>query len=106
MIDWAVLVCPFLLPISFLWDALAYWRLRLSYWLHGSTAHLLHQAKVARVQEQVRRWPQEGGGRRMCTARPSWMSISQQKLGYKEHMFRVDVSALGTCSRLTPRPWR
>ena len=27
----------------------------------------------------------------MCTARPSWMSISQQKLGYKDRMYRVKV---------------
>ena len=30
----------------------------------------------------------------MCTARPSWMSISQQKLGYKDRMFKVKVDSL------------
>ena len=50
-----------------------------------------HQRKV---QEQVRAWRKEGQGRKMCTARPSWMSISQQKLGYKERMFRVKVDSL------------
>ena len=100
MVDWAVLVCPFLLPLSFLWDMLAFWRLRISYWLQGTRALLLHRDKVAKVQDQVRRWRQEGEGRRMCTARPSWMSISQQKLGYKEHMYRVDLGGLGDVLRI------
>ena len=30
----------------------------------------------------------------MCTARPSWMSISQQRLGYKDRMCRVRLDAL------------
>ena len=53
-----------------------------------------HQKNVRKVQEQVRAWRKEGQGRKMCTARPSWMSISQQKLGYKERMFRVKVDSL------------
>ena len=30
----------------------------------------------------------------MCTARPSWMSISQQSLGYKDNMYKVAVGDL------------
>ena len=30
----------------------------------------------------------------MCTARPSWMSISQQKLGYKDKMYKVQLGPL------------
>ena len=51
MIKWDVLVSPFLLPVSFLWDVLSFWRLWINYWL--SQPDQEHLAKVARVQAQV-----------------------------------------------------
>ena len=36
----------------------------------------------------------------MCTARPSWKSISQQKLGYKDRMYRVDLGHLQDVLRI------
>lgn len=92
-VDWAVLVCPFLLPISVIWDLIVLWRIKIRFWISEATGQKvrLHQEKVQRVQEQVRAWRTEGNGRKMCTARPSWMSISQQKLGYKDWMYRVRV---------------
>ena len=33
-----------------------------------------------------------GKGRKMCTARPQWMSISQQKINYKDKSYRVEVN--------------
>ena len=36
----------------------------------------------------------------MCTARPSWMSISQQKLGYKDKMYKVELGALKDVLRI------
>ena len=46
-----VLVCPLLLPVSFLWDLVSYWSLLASYWLaRGATTH---EDKVQDVQEQV-----------------------------------------------------
>ncbi|XP_023349654.1 delta(24)-sterol reductase [Eurytemora carolleeae] len=88
-LDWAKYVCPILLPISFLYDSILYWLTLARYYtrhLHGT-----HEERVLKVQEQVRRWQVEGRGRKMCTARPSWMSISQQKLGYKDTMYRVKI---------------
>ena len=63
------------------------------YWLSSGAAS--HGDKVRRVQEQVR----ARAGRKMCTARPSWMSISQQRLGYKDRMCRVrlDMLQVGPC---------
>ena len=43
---------------------------------------------------QVRSWKTKGRGAKMCTARPSWMSISQQSLGYKDNMYKVAVGDL------------
>ena len=51
MIKWDVLVSPFLLPISFLWDTFCFWRLWINYWL--SRPDQEHLTKVARVQAQV-----------------------------------------------------
>ena len=30
----------------------------------------------------------------MCTARPTWMSITQQKITYKDHAYRVQVNLM------------
>ena len=87
-LNWAALVCPFLLPVSFLWDVISYWSILISYWMSRGAGS--HAEKVRGVQDQVRR----RNGRKMCTARPSWMSISQQRLGYKDRMCRVRLDSL------------
>ena len=51
MIKWDVLVSPFLLPVSFLWDAFCFWRLWINHWL--SQPGKEHLTKVSRVQAQV-----------------------------------------------------
>jgi delta24-sterol reductase len=43
------------------------------------------------VQRQVRAWRQQGNGRKMCSARPSWMSISMQTLGYKDTLYNIAI---------------
>ena len=91
-INWAAWVTPFLLPVSYIWDLASYWSITLHFWLSAGAES--HAEKVVKVQEQVRSWRTEGRGRKMCTARPSWMSISQQQLGYKDRMFRVRVDFL------------
>jgi len=88
-INWASFVCPFLLPVSFIWDLLSLWNLKIRFW--RSSGASTHRDRVNNVQEQVKEWQVSGKGRKMCTARPSWMSISQQKLGYKDRMYRVRV---------------
>ena len=49
--NWAALVCPFLLPISYIWDVVSYWSLVFKYW--SSRGAQSHDDKVRRVQEQV-----------------------------------------------------
>lgn len=88
-IDWAKWVCPILLPISFIWDQIQYWSIIIGYYARfwGKS----HEERVKSVQDQVIRWRTEGNGRKMCTARPSWMSVSQQVLGYKDKMYKVRI---------------
>jgi len=81
-------VVPFLLIPFFLWDTLQYIVFILRQYFRRSGTHM---DRVGRVQKQVHRWRDEGNGRKMCTARPSWMSITQQKIGYKDKMYRVAV---------------
>ena len=88
--NWAAAVCPFLLPISFIWDLVSYWSVIFSYWLSSWSGANRHADKVKKVQEQVR----ERDGKQMCTARPSWKSISHQRLGYKDRMHRVRLDFL------------
>ena len=51
MVDWAIIAAPFLLPISFLWDAFCFSRLWINYWLAQPDQQ--HFAKVFHVQAQV-----------------------------------------------------
>ena len=93
-IGWAAYITPFLLPISFLWDLFSYWWLNIKFWCFlGENSHTNN---VKKVQNQVKKWRAEGqpNGQKMCTARPSWMSISQQNLGYKSRLYRVKVDNL------------
>ena len=50
-LNWAALVCPLLLPVSFLWDLVSYWSLLASYWL--ARGALTHEDKLRDVQDQV-----------------------------------------------------
>ena len=85
---WPALVSPFLLPISYIWDVLSYWSIIVKYYISAGEKN--HEIKVKKVQEQVR----QRNGRKMCTARPSWMSISLQRLGYKDRLCRIRLDFL------------
>ena len=70
-----------LLPISFFYDI--FWYFRAKWVLFNGSAPKKHQERVNFVQKQVLDWQKFGDGRKMCTARPQWMSITQQKITYK-----------------------
>ncbi len=46
----------------------------------------LHDLRVRKVQEQVRRWNAAGlrGKKTMCTARASWLTMSTRTATFKE----------------------
>jgi len=79
----------FLLPISFFYDI--FWYLRSKWVLFVGSAPRKHQERVNFVQKQVLDWQTLGNGRKMCTARPTWMSITQQKITYKDKAYRVKI---------------
>jgi len=82
-------VVPLLLLPSLIWDIIDYLSFVLGKIFRRSGSH---SDRVGKVQEQVRRWRVEGNGRKMCTARPSWKSVTPVKVGYKDKMYRVAVN--------------
>jgi len=96
MVNWAAVATVFVLPVSFLWDLVAFWRLQLNFWwrLYLGAGQNNHEDKVRRVQKQVLSWKEDGGGRKMCSARPSWMSITPITLGYKDRLYRVRLDEM------------
>jgi delta24-sterol reductase len=81
-----------LLPISFVYDV--YWCLRSKYILFRGSAPSKHQEHVDFVQKQVLDWQIIGNGRKMCTARPTWMSITQQQITYKDKAYKVEIQLM------------
>ncbi|TRY79718.1 hypothetical protein TCAL_01985 [Tigriopus californicus] len=81
-----------LLPISFIYDLIWYVRSKYVFW--AGSAPKKHDERVKYVQKQVRDWQTLGKGRKMCTARPQWMSISQQKINYKSTSYQVEVNLM------------
>lgn len=81
----------FLLPISFCYDV--FWFLRSKVVLFLGSAPKKHKQRVEYVQQQVRDWQRLGNGRKMCTARPTWMSITPQRITYKDKSYKVEVKS-------------
>ena len=93
----------FLLPISFFYDI--FWYLRSKWVLYQGSAPRKHQERVDFVQKQVLDWQKFGDGRKMCTARPTWMSISQQKITYKVFKGVLKFSEFMIWSSLNCKVW-
>ena len=53
MVNWAAVATVFVLPVSFLWDLVAFWRLSVKYWWRLYLGGGDHHDRVRRVQEQV-----------------------------------------------------
>lgn len=80
-----------ILPLSIAYDLVYNSVLKVSY-LFGRGARA-HDEKVKDVQAQVRAWIASGMKTHMCTARPSWKSISPQSFTYKSrlHLIRINM---------------
>merc|ERR1719402_904638 len=87
---WMDIIAPLVMPVCQLYDLLMYGKMKVELMLESGRSN--HEAEVVKVQEQVKMWNKEDGGRKMCTARPQWMSISPQSFQYKDKMFRVRLN--------------
>ena len=91
---------PLVLPVSQLYDMVNYWRVKLKYWIGSGRKN--HDAEVAKTQEQVRLWQKENRGRKMCTSRPNWMSITASPQNYKSKMYQVNLGNMGNILFIDP----
>ena len=48
-----------------------------------------HEERLLRIQSQLKEWRELPERKVMCTARPSWKSISMQPMAYKDKMHKV-----------------
>ncbi|XP_031567980.1 delta(24)-sterol reductase-like [Actinia tenebrosa] len=87
-----IFVCLFLLPLSVVYEVVMHMRNWLAFKLYSSPQR--HQQRVKKVQEQVKRWKEEGQQRPMCTARPGWMTVSLRVGKYKATHERIDINLM------------
>ncbi|KAI6661935.1 Delta(24)-sterol reductase [Oopsacas minuta] len=83
-------VCIFLLPISFIYELYFCLRNRVVIYLHSAPEN--HLKRVQQVQDSVKKWAVEGRGRRMCTARPSFLTVSMKYSAYKDTHWKVPIN--------------
>ncbi|XP_018326951.2 delta(24)-sterol reductase [Agrilus planipennis] len=86
-----VLVCFFLLPLSFLYNG--YFAIRNWIFFKLSSAPKNHLKKVQSIQKQVQEWNKKGRKKKLCTARPGWQTMSFRRPAYKNtsHQIVVDL---------------
>ncbi|XP_063795730.1 delta(24)-sterol reductase [Pseudophryne corroboree] len=77
-----VFVCLFLLPLSVVFDVYYYLRAWLVFKM--CSAPKLHDRRVKEIQDQVRRWKDDGSKNFMCTGRPGWLTVSLRVGKYKD----------------------
>ncbi|OQV23532.1 Delta(24)-sterol reductase [Hypsibius exemplaris] len=87
-----VFVCLCLLPASALYDLIFY--LRNGFIFYSKSAPKQHDARVEEIQQQVRNWHTGGRLRRMCTARPGWLTISFRTPLYKQSLNAIRINLM------------
>lgn len=83
----SAVVTIFGLPLSLLWDGAL--KIRSSYIHTFKSAPHLHDARVEKIQEQVRNRPDPNAP--LCTARPGWMSVSLSYRNYKKKWNAIEM---------------
>ncbi|XP_050425506.1 delta(24)-sterol reductase-like [Adelges cooleyi] len=83
-----VFVCLFLLPCTVLGKLWSVWEMRTgAVYTDGDR----HRENVKKIQRRIRLRNEKDPNRMMCTAKPSWKSVSLADILYKKHMHNVDV---------------
>ncbi|XP_012941138.1 delta(24)-sterol reductase [Aplysia californica] len=87
-----IFVCLFLLPVSVIYDAVMYLRMKIVFAL--SSAPKQHDKRVQQIQKQVRDWNDQGRQNRMCTARPGWATMSFRRGLYKHTLHNIEINLI------------
>jgi len=79
-----------LVPISLTYDFYDY-ACKLVDRFHAYLTYVHHDERLRRVQRQLKEWRELPERKVMCTARPSWKSISFQPMAYKNKMHKINI---------------
>lgn len=86
-----IVILFFCLPISFIYDQCM--TVRNWYFRNFLSAPELHNERVRGVQAQVRKWAESSEPRKkMCTARPEFLTMSVRTASYKKDCNRIDMN--------------
>jgi len=86
------MVLAIVLPISRFYQM--YGHMRTAHMQAMDSAPSLHAQRVEHVQRQFKQWKDEGGDRRIVTARPGWQRVSNKQSAYKQGCFRMQVDRM------------
>lgn len=90
---WIVII-PVVLPLSFMWARIHLLRGWIQARIRGEATERKHDAKVAAVKKRIRQ-RDPGADGLICTARPTFWSVSTRSSTYKRrNRFQVDLSNL------------
>ncbi|XP_073958786.1 delta(24)-sterol reductase-like [Choristoneura fumiferana] len=85
-----VLVVTALLPMSLVWKV---WSTLRSYVVFKlNSAPRMHDRKVQEVQRQIKAWLSGDRSTRLCTARPTWQTMSFRQGLYKKTFTNIEVN--------------
>ncbi|KAJ2940993.1 hypothetical protein O0L34_g13118 [Tuta absoluta] len=84
-----VIVLTVLLPLSFLWKIYSYVRNNVVFAL--ASAPKMHDSKVKQVQKQIKTWVAGKRDTKLCTARPTWQTMSFRQGMYKKFFTNIRV---------------
>lgn len=87
-----VFVCLFLMPISVVYDVYMFIRNWIVFKLNSAPKQ--HANKVKDVQQQVKKWNENGRQSKMCTARPGWATVSFRRGLYKKQLRNIEVNMI------------
>jgi len=86
-----VLVCLFVLPLSFLFEMYMSLRNYIIFRYVGTAPSGTHEDRVKFIQEQIQKAPE---GAQFCSARPSWQTMNISESLYKKTKYPIDLSNL------------
>jgi len=86
------MVLAFVLPISRFYQI--YTHLRTDFVQAMASAPDEHTKRVEHIKSQFKQWREEGGTRRIVTARPGWQRVSVKQSAYKDGAFKVHIDRM------------
>jgi delta24-sterol reductase len=84
---WVVMF--FVIPLTFVVETIIYIRNRIVWAFFATTK--LHDQRVRKIQEQIRKWDKDGRKKKLCTARPGYATMSLRNATFKDECNRIHV---------------